>query len=445
MQGLLLTATGFLASVAATLPASAQPRPPVAAQVAPTDGRAVVAEVRRIIAETYVLPERRPAIDALLAEGLAAGRYDVRDPALIAERINADLARANDRHLNFRHNPEQAAMFASASRASGPDPAAFQATVRARNHGVRELKVLPGNVRYMAYDGFDWLGEETTAALDVAMRFLSGGDAVIIDLRQNGGGSPQAVQYIVSHFMEANRPLVTFHMNGQADPDTLSTLAEVPAGRMIGKPLYVLTSSATGSAAEEFTGHVGGYRLGELVGGNTGGAGFRNTLVPIGGTYILSVSVGRAVLASTGKDWEAVGHAPTMPTPVAAALDTAHAHALRRLAATATGPRQVRLNAIAEGLGARGERRTPGAPLTAYAGQYGERAVTIENGRLFYQRGDRPREQLVPLGGHRFIFDSAPETVVEFTLAGAQANGFSLGAAGGPIQGRYERGTVRAN
>ncbi len=49
MQGLLLTATGFLASVAATLPASAQPRPPVAAQVAPTDGRAVVAEVRRIM------------------------------------------------------------------------------------------------------------------------------------------------------------------------------------------------------------------------------------------------------------------------------------------------------------------------------------------------------------------------------------------------------------
>ena len=47
------------------------------------------------------------------------------------------------------------------------------------------------------------------------MRFLRGGDAVIIDLRRNGGGSPDAVQYLVSHFLEPNRPLVTFYMRRQ--------------------------------------------------------------------------------------------------------------------------------------------------------------------------------------------------------------------------------------
>lgn len=73
---------------------------------------------------------------------------------------------------------------------------------------------------------------------------------------------------------------------------------------MVGKPLYVLTSGGTGSAAEGFVGHVGGYRLGEVVGETTAGAGFRNDLLPIAGGFILSVSVARAVLASTGKDWE---------------------------------------------------------------------------------------------------------------------------------------------
>ena len=35
---------------------------------------------------------------------------------------------------------------------------------------------------------------------------------------------------------------------------------------MVGKPLYVLTSGNTASAAEEFTGHVAGFRLGEVIG-----------------------------------------------------------------------------------------------------------------------------------------------------------------------------------
>ncbi|HKR24394.1 MAG TPA: S41 family peptidase, partial [Allosphingosinicella sp.] len=315
-----------------------------AAAAAALDSRAVVAEVRRIIAERYVLPERRPALDAILAQGLAAGRYDVAEPGLLAERINADLATAGrDRHLNFNHNPRQAAMLAAGNRPQ-PDSSAYERQVRLANHGVAELRVLPGNVRYMAYEGFMWIGPESAAALETAMRFLAGGDAVIIDLRRNGGGSPEAVQYLVSHFLPAGRPLVTFYMNGRADPDQLATLAELPAGRVVGKPLYVLISNGTGSAAEEFAGHVAGYRIGELIGETSAGAGFRNDLVPIAGDFVLSVSVGRAVLASTGRDWEAVGHAPTVPTPIAGALDVGHALALRRLAASApAGPDRARL------------------------------------------------------------------------------------------------------
>ena len=39
------------------------------------------------------------------------------------------------------------------------------------------------------------------------MAFLAGGDAVIIDVRPNGGGSPDAVRYAVSHFIEPNKPV----------------------------------------------------------------------------------------------------------------------------------------------------------------------------------------------------------------------------------------------
>jgi len=126
------------------------------------------------------------------------------------------------------------------------------------------------------------------------MAFLAGGEAAIIDLRRNGGGSPDAVRRAISPFLEPGRPLMTFYMNGDVANERTATVEVPPESRMAGKPLYVLIGGATASAAEEFAGHVAGYRLGELVGETTAGAGFRNELVPVGGTYVLSVSVGRA-------------------------------------------------------------------------------------------------------------------------------------------------------
>lgn len=436
-----MRSTALLAAAAFCLamPLTAQPGSRPAPAAAAVNAQQVVAEVRRVIAERYVLPERRPALDAVLAEGLSSGRYSTSDANLLAERINEDLTRVGrDRHLNFRYDPRAAAMF-TGQGGREPDPGAYERQARSRNYGVRELRVLPGNVRYMAYDGFDWTGESSAAALETAMRFLSGGDAVIIDLRRNGGGSPEAVQYITSHFMAGGQPLMTFHMNGSATPDRTATLADVPAGRMIGKPLYVLTSNATASAAEEFAGHVAGYRLGTLVGENTAGAGFRNDLVPIAGNFILSVSVGRAVLASTGRDWEAVGHAPNIVTPVPAALDAAHSAALRQLAQSATGGERDRMLALADTMAARGERRSPALPLAAYAGAFGERAILVDGDRLYYQRGQRPREPLIALGANRFAMENNPLLQVEFAADAGRATAFTITPIGDAPQGTYQR------
>lgn len=417
------------------------PPAPVASSTSQAiDPQAVVGEVRRIIAERYVLPERRPALDAVLAEGLSSGRYRVTDPVMLAERINADLARVGrDRHLNFRYDPRQAQIVAAGDNQAAPDNSAFERQVRARNHGISELKVLPGNVRYMEHRGNDWIGSESQAALDTALQFLSGGEAVIIDLRRNGGGNSQASDYIISHFLEANTPLVTFHMNGSPSPNTVRTRRDLQVPRMVGKPLYVLTSNATMSAAEALAGYVAGHRAGEVVGETTAGGGFRNEMIAIDGGFIFSVSIGRAVLASTGRDWEAVGIAPTIPASGPAALDVAHAHALRRIASSASAQERARLEALADGLDARHERRATALPLTAYAGSYGERTIVVEGERLVYQRGARVREILVPVGGNRFVLESDPGTAVEFAPSGTRAEALLLGPAGGPMQGRFER------
>lgn len=418
--------------------ANSQPAAPPAAPSAAFEPARVVAEVRRLIREEYVLPERRPALDSVLAEGLSSGRYKVREPALFAERVNSDLARVGrDHHLNFRYDPQRVAAFTAMTPDKEPDLSAMKERARLGNHGVRELRVLPGNVRYLELSGFDWIGDESAAVLSSAMTFLKNGDAVIIDVRRNGGGAGPAVHHVVGHFLDADKPLITFYKGSEASPTFKS-----PGGlsTMVGKPLYVLTSRGTGSAAEELVGHVAGYKLGEVVGAPTSGAAFMNAVFPVDGRFELSVSVARPVLAATGKDWEGTGIAPTMEAPVEAALETAHVHAIRKLAAAADGPRRARLEGLAEGLEAVGSARAAGAPLETYAGTYGgDRRIAVEGGKLWYRQEERMRRLMVPLGGHRFALADDPSLRIDFQVAGGRAGSFDLGPSGGPVQGRYER------
>lgn len=421
----------FIAAASIAISSQVSPAQPGAGVTAavPADGRAVVAEIRRLLAANYVLPDVRPKLDAILARGLAEGRYDVSDPAVLLDRVNADLtAVAHDKHLSIEYNPRQAAEIAAAPADqpddSGPSPEQMRQAQR-RNHGFTEMKVLPGNVRYVNLQGFVWVGPMSAEAYDNAMRFLKEGDAAIIDLRQNGGGSPEAVQYLVSHFMEPNRPLVTFHM-GANQVDRLSTLATLPAGRMVGKPLYVLTSGRSASAAEEFTGHIAGYKLGELIGATTAGAGFRNQFFPLPGGYLISISVGRAILASTGKDWEGVGIAPTTAIDPEKALHVAQAHAMRRLASTAPPREKANYEATAALLAAQVDPVATALPLAAYAGDFGERKVSLDNGRLAFQRQGGPKSVMIPIGPNLFAFENDATTRVEYKVAGNAATGFDL-------------------
>jgi hypothetical protein len=407
---------------------TAQPdRQPAAA--VPADGRTVVAEMRRLLAANYVLPEVRPRLDAILAKGLAEGRYDVSDPSVLVDRVNADFTSvARDKHLSLEYDPRQAAEIAAEPAGqpqdSGPSAEQLRQAQR-RNHGFTEMKVLPRNVRYVNMQGFVWVGPKSAEAYDNVMRFLKEGDAAIIDLRQNGGGSPQAVQYLVSHFMEPDRPLMTFHMAGN-QTDRTSTLPNLPAGRMVGKPLYVLTSGRSASAAEEFTGHIAGYRLGELIGATTAGAGFRNQFFPLPGGYLISISVGRAVLASTGKDWEGVGIAPTTAVDPEKALQVAQVHALRRLASNAPPREKPNYEASAALLAAQVDPVATALPLGAYAGTFGERKVSLENGHLTFQREGGPKLAMVAIGPNVFALENDAMTRVEFKVAGNAATGFQL-------------------
>ncbi|MEO7602068.1 MAG: S41 family peptidase [Sphingomicrobium sp.] len=412
---------------------------PVAVAPARIDGRNVASHLGSLLNIYYVVEEARPKFAAVIAASSLAGKYDVTDPELLAQRLQEDLRKVTaDKHLSVLYDPARSAQLAAPrpeASAGEPDFNAGEIAAADRlNHGLAQLRVLPGNIRYLETTGFAWVGKASERAYDNAMQFLAGGDAIIIDMRGNGGGSVAAVRTLVSPFLPTNKPLMTFHLTTEG-PTTSVTPSTRHGPSLVGKPLYVLTGPGSASAAEEFIGHIQGYKLGELIGETTAGAGFRNDYFTLPDGFYVSISIGQAILASTNKGWEAVGLIPDTPVPVDQALEVAQAHALKRLAANAK-PAERRIYEVqAALLLARVNPVKTALPMTGYAGTYGERIVTVAGDGIVIQREGGPKSKLVAIGPNVFTYENDPGSTLTFDVDGSRATAIHLVRGDGSTAG----------
>jgi hypothetical protein len=407
------------------LTVSAVPAP--AQRISPADRDSAIDAIAAAIRQSYVFPDERAGIIQRLERARSDGRYRTDDPALLAQRVTDDLqAASDDGHLYLQYDPAQyaAASRATTAGAQGEDLEAYWRRLAIRDHhGLTEMRVLPGNIRYLRISGFHWVRDETGAAYDGAMRFMREGDAIIIDLRGNGGGSHAAVKYLVSHFLGADTLEMTF-LQGTETPVQSRTLEHLPAGRLTGKPLYVLIDGGAGSAAEAFAYDVQQFKLGELVGARTAGAANNNKLVPIAPYFMLSVSYGRPVHPVSGTNWERSGIEPSVPAAAAQAMEVAETLALSRLAWSPGASPEAR----AEYAWARVEVEARHHPvaiasvrLKALAGRYGELEVAFRDRALWLERENRPPRRLSPLTSEGlFAVEGSTTLRVRFTPKGLE-------------------------
>lgn len=398
-----LLCTSPLASARGQAAPPAERAAPRALSTAERD--AALTAVAAALRESYVFPEKVPAIVERLEQARKAGRYDLGDASMLGVRITEDLkAASGDGHLYLRYDPGQ---YAAAQRTAGKAPAdqgenieAYERRRFLRNHhGLTELRLLPGNLRYLKLTGFDWIPDETGTVYDEALRFLKGGDAVIIDLRGNGGGEHAAVRYLVSHFMDGDVLEMTF-LAGTKPPTQSRTLEHLPAGRLKDKPLYVLIDGGVASAGEAFAYDVQQFKLGELVGAKTVGAANNNKLEPIAPGFMLSVSFGRPEHPVSKTNWEGKGVAPTVEAPPTRALEVAQSLALARLVKTPGLTPELLADYEWARIGVEAVLHpvvVPAARLKALAGRYGDFEVTLREGALWMARPNRPTRRLSPL------------------------------------------------
>ncbi|HSQ77111.1 MAG TPA: S41 family peptidase, partial [Bacteroidota bacterium] len=330
------------------------------------------------------------------------------NPDDFAVRVTEDLQSiSHDKHLNVRYIPpgtqrEGLNLSPEARRRQQLE------VQRARNFGFQKVEVLPGNIGYIDFRYFAEAKDGGPTAI-AAMNFLAYTDAIIFDLRQNGGGNPSMIQLISSYLFEGSIHLNSFYIRKGDSTQQFWTQECVAGPRMTAIPVYVLTSSFTFSGAEEFSYNLKNLKRGTIVGETTGGGAHPVNLRVFPSLGIsMAVPFGRAINPVTGTNWEGVGVEPDIKTPAGKALAVARAEALKELIRRASDEsRKGRLSWLLDALAAEMSPVTPpDSVLIPCAGTFGPRSIRFEKGALYYRRVGRPEFKLIPMGADRFTVES---------------------------------------
>ena len=328
----------LLALSAASL-AVAQPEQPDLTIDAATRTQVIDGILKRLN-DSYVFPEVAKKMEQSIRERVDKKEYDqITSAKQFAMTLTKDLqAVSNDKHLRVRYSHQ-----AIPERGPRREPTAEEREQRRRdlnwmNHGFAKVERLRGNIGYLEFLHFadEELGADTVAA---AMNFVNGTDALIIDMRSNGGGNPAMVALVCSYlFGPEPVHLNDLYWREGNRTEEFWTRREVAGKRYLNKDVYVLTSKRTFSGAEEFTYNLKNLKRATIIGETTGGGAHPGGGFRISEHFGMFVPTGRAISPITKTNWEGTGVTPDISVPADHALVVARLMALKKSLTTLTNP-----------------------------------------------------------------------------------------------------------
>jgi hypothetical protein len=273
--------------------------------------------------EFYVFPETAKKMEEAVRARQKKGEYDsVTDGDAFAKMLTDNFREvSHDKHLRVNFSPAP-----MPDRHDGPPDAESLARYRKdmerMNCGFDKVEILPGNVGYLKFDMFadpDICGATAVAA----MNFLANVDAIIFDLRENGGGEPRMIALISTYLFSEPTHLNDFWERKTGATEQYWTLPYVPGKRLDGKPAYVLTAKRTFSGAEEFSYNLKNLKRATLIGETTGGGAHPVSGHRIDEHFMIGVPFARAINPISKTNWEGTGVEPDVKVPANDALATA--------------------------------------------------------------------------------------------------------------------------
>jgi retinol-binding protein 3 len=293
----------------------------------------------------------------------------------LASTLTKDLrAVSKDLHLNVRFNPE------SYPKEIDRGPSEEQRKrmrewAALRNYGFKKVERLGNSpVGLLELEGFmpaELIGDTAAAA----MSFLANNEAIIIDMRKNHGGSPDAVILLCSYFFDESIHLNSIYDRGTDTTRQYWSHPVVPGKKFLGKDVYVLTSNRTFSAAEELTYNLQSQKRATIVGETTGGGAHPTRGFRISDHFAVGVPYARSINPVTKTNWEGTGVKPDVPVPASQALLTAQLLALKKAATKHAGDKdkaagiQREIDAVQKELDEeKAKTPPPGPPLKTRTG-----------------------------------------------------------------------------
>ncbi len=276
--------------------------------------------------EFYVFPDAAKKMAEAVQTRLKSGAYDAITGADdFAATLTDDLrAVSRDKHLGVNFSPQVLPKMDPGANPE-PDPAALarrKAFAQRNNCAFEKVERLPQNIGYLKFNGFmdPEICGPTVAA---AMNFLAHVDALIVDLRENGGGDPKMVAYISSHLFAEPTHLNDLYNRKEDKTTEYWTLRDVPGARLADKPVFVLTSKRTFSGAEEFAYNLKNLKRATIIGETTGGGAHPVSGHRIDDHFFIGVPFARAINPISKTNWEGTGVDPDIKSPAGEALDVA--------------------------------------------------------------------------------------------------------------------------
>ena len=145
------------------------------------------------------------------------------------------------------------------------------------SYPAAEFKMLPGNISYLAINSF--AADSGSKLFINKYAEIAQSKAIIIDVRNNGGGSTdwQILSYFLDsvtpvHKMYTRKYISTFRAWGKPQSTEGTDDAIGPYKQHLAKPLIILISPRTFSAAEDFSAAFKAAKIGTFIGEATGGS-----------------------------------------------------------------------------------------------------------------------------------------------------------------------------
>jgi hypothetical protein len=279
--------------------------------------------------EYYIEPAlAQQMADALKAHEASSDYNAASDGDAFAAQLTKDLREvSHDKHLVVVFSP-----FKIPPR-TGPTPEdelRIHQQMEHDNCGFEKVEILSNNIGYVKFNAFmdaSFCGPTAAAA----MAFVAHTDAIIFDLRQNGGGQPTMVTLIASYLFDQPTHLIDMYNRKENSTKQNWTLPYLPGPRLTKQPVFVLTSKRTFSGAEEFAFDLKNQKRATIIGETTGGGAHGVSGHTVADYFTVGVPFGKSLDPVTKTNWEGTGVEPDVKVPAADALETAEKLAMEKL------------------------------------------------------------------------------------------------------------------